>query len=339
MAFVNRWKMDEKVVISASRTKDLVRVSPGRLAEILRGQTPVRFGLSRDLHTLTLKTIGALAIWTKDPTNMLTHPLLRETLERYCRINGGVILLNLTVTGLGGSVLEPAIPPASQVLAATEALIDSEIVHPDGIILRYDPLIEVSLPDGTSIGNISMDVFEPILVAGRSNEISRIKTSLVDVKYEHVPRRLENLGIQINLPDEKSIAAFYMAMGHKCRQHSVRLDACCTPQSLVGEDTSGCIDGHLINRLLEDGSGSWRVTNAFHNDVGRQRPLCKCTYSKDIGYSAGLETCFKNHGACLYCYSQKNTKGAAIELAQKLITSNLKDRSESDCGCRCGEKV
>jgi hypothetical protein len=339
VAFINRWKMDEKIVISASRTKDLVRVSPGRLAEILRGQAPVRFGLGRDLHTLSLKTIGALAIWTKDPTNMLIHPLLRETLERYCRINDGVILLNLTVTGLGDSILEPAIPSANQVLAAMEALIDSEIVHPNGIILRYDPLIEVSSSDGTSIGNISMDVFEPILAAGCSNEITRIKTSLVDIKYEHVPRRLENLGIRINLPDEKSIEAFYMAMEHKCRQHGVRLDACCNPQSLAGEGTSGCIDGRLINQMLEDRSCSWRVTNTYHNDIGRQRPLCKCTYSKDIGYSAGLETCFKNHGACLYCYSQKNTKGAAIELAQKLINSNRRDQSESDCGCRCGEKV
>jgi hypothetical protein len=326
--------MEEKIIISASRTKDLVRVSPGRLAEILRGQAPARFGLGRELQAISLDDTGALAVWTKDPTNMIIHPLLRETLEHFVKIHGGVILLNLTVTGLGGTLLEPGIPPAGRVLAATEALIDSAIVRPEGIILRYDPLIEVSLPGGSSLGNISMDVFEKILEDFSPTGLVRIKTSLADMRYAHVPRRMESLGIRIHLPGDDGIAAFYEAMQQKCAQYGMRLDACCSPPSLIGEGTSGCIDGRLINRLLEDSRSPWRVTTTHHNAIGRQRPLCKCTYSRDIGYSAGFQTCFKSHGACLYCYSQKNMKGAAIDIAQKLLKDGGKYRPES-CRCRC----
>ncbi len=327
--------MDEKPIISASRTKDLVRVSPNRMAEILRGQTPARFGLGRELHTISLESIGALAIWTKDPTNMMIHPPLRETLERYVKICGGVILLNLTVTGLGGTVLEPGIPTAGRILAATEALINSEIVRSEAIILRYDPLIEVSLPGGTSIGNISMDVFERIFESFRSISLLRIKTSLADMRYAHVPRRMDQLGIHVNLPDEKKITAFYRSMKRKCSQYGVRLDACCYPTALVGGETNGCIDGSMINRMLEDCRTPWRVTTSPHNAIGRQRPYCKCTYSRDIGYSAGFQTCFKNHGACLYCFSQKNMKGAAIDIAQKILSDGGRNPYVSDCSCCC----
>jgi hypothetical protein len=180
-----------------------------------------------------------------------------------------------------------------------------------------------------------MDVFTTILETFSAANVTRIKTSLVDMRYAHIPGRFGNLGIRLNLPVIKSIEAFYAAMNRKCTQHGARLDACCSPAPLVGIDTNGCIDGSLINRLLEDAQSSRRVTTAYHNDIGQQRPLCKCTYSRDIGYSSGFQTCFKNHGACLYCFSQKNTKGAAIETAHKLMSSSGKKQAVPDSCCRC----
>jgi len=325
--------MDEDLVISASRTKDLVRVSPARLVEILRGEAPARFGLGRELHTISLDRVGALAVWTKDPSNLITHASLRKTLQRFVHRHGGVILLNLTVTGLGGTVLEPGIPPADAVLDATKALLDGGIVRPAGIILRYDPLIEVSLPGGTSLGNVSMDVFETVLEAFRPTGFERMKTSLADMRYAHVPRRMGSLGLRINLPDDNTVAAFYRDMQRRCRPHGIRLDACCHPPLLVGEETRGCIDGLLINRLLEETGSTRRVTTDYHNDIGRQRSLCRCTYSRDIGYSAGFQTCFKDHGACLYCFSQRNTKGRAVDEAKKRINNGGKNPIATESTC------
>ena len=98
--------MEEKMIISASRTRDLVRCAPGLLAQFVSGDRQVRFARTPSLHTLSPGEIGALALWTKDPTPLRTHAALSDTLTRYRREHGGAILLNLTVTGLGGTALE-----------------------------------------------------------------------------------------------------------------------------------------------------------------------------------------------------------------------------------------
>jgi hypothetical protein len=313
--------MEEKPVISASRTKDLVRVSPARLAEILRGDAPARFSLSPRLQHVPLERIGALAIWTKDPANMLHHPELREALERYVLSLRGAILLNLTVTGLGGTALEPGIPSADEVRATVEALIEGRLVCPEGIILRYDPLIRVWTPKGNQLGNISTECFESVLESFRALGVKRFKTSLVDDRYAHVPKRLASVGLSLDLPRQNGLALFYQEMDRLCAESGARLDICCHPESFVTEKTSGCIDGFLINRLLERSHAQWRVSTTLHNEIGRQRKTCRCTYSRDIGYSPGIATCFKSHGACIYCYSQRNLGGGPIELASALVKS------------------
>ncbi|NIM20530.1 MAG: DUF1848 family protein [Candidatus Latescibacteria bacterium] len=329
--------MEEKFVISASRTKDLVRVSPGRLAEILNGNVPARFGLGMKPQLLQLESIGALVIWTKDPANMMIHPLLHEVLERYVEDHGGIIILNLTVTGLGGSALEPGLPTVDSVRNATEAVVDRELVRPEGIILRFDPLVRALLPGGILLGNISIEVFNDVLEAFYPMGIARIKTSLVDDRYAHVPERIGRLGFMLDLPDTEWLEGFYEEMASQCRRFGARLDICCHPESFVTGETNGCVDGRMINELLEDARASWRVTTTLHNDIGRQRPTCRCTYSRDIGYSPGFKTCFKNHGACIYCYSQKNLRGTAIDRATELLRE-MKERTGGkpapDCTCR-----
>ncbi len=309
--------MEERDIISVSRTKDIVRVSPQKFAEILQGEAPARFGLGKKLHLLSLGYPGALVIWTKDPKNMLSYPPLREVLDRYVGDFGGLILLNLTVTGLGGTALEPGIASSEEVYDATAALIDKKLVRPEAIILRYDPLIQISTRSG-SLGNITLEAFDRILDMFCPMGIERVKTSLVDARYAHVPKRFDKVGFTLDLPSLKVIDNFYEEIKKRCRLYGAQLDICCSPKSLVTGETRGCIDGHLINRLLDKAGTSWRVTTTPHNDIGRQRPTCKCTYSRDIGYSDGFQTCFKHHGACIYCYSQRNMKGAAIDKASAL---------------------
>jgi hypothetical protein len=307
---------EEKLIISASRTKDLVRVSPGRLAAVLMGEAPVRFGLGKNRAALPLDDLGALVIWTKDPAHMLTDSRLRRALNSFLDRTGGVIVLNLTVTGLAETVLEPGIPVPETVRKTVADLIDCGLAAPELIILRYDPLIQVRTDGGHTIGNLSLDTFNRVLKLFSPLGVRRIKTSLVDIRYAHVPDRLGRTGLTVDLPGDTELDRLLDEMRSSARRAGARLDICCHPETGVSNNTAGCIDGFMINQALA--GRPWRVTTRRHNDIGRQRRTCRCSFSRDIGYSAGFQTCFKNHGACLYCYSQKNTTGLAITKAAEL---------------------
>src|SRR5512138_2978599 len=84
--------MKEPLVLSASRRTDLVGCHPEMLIERLREHPPDR------VHTVVL--------WTKNPRNLAAHERLREALSQY-----GQIFIHLTITGMGGGVFEPQIPP------------------------------------------------------------------------------------------------------------------------------------------------------------------------------------------------------------------------------------
>jgi hypothetical protein len=310
--------MEEKIVISASRSKDPVRVSPGRLAAILDGRAPVRFGLGESLTALPVDRAGALVIWTKDPAHALNHARLHRALRSFLDRTGGVIVLNLTVTGLGGTALEPGIPSPPEVRASIAGLIDHGLVDPELIILRYDPLIRVVSPGGGALGNMSLADFDSVLEMFGTLGVRRIKTSLIDTRYAHVPTRLGRAGFTVLTPADEEVMMLLAEMRSSCARFGARLDICCHPEEVVTADTVGCIDGSLINRALARAGRPWRVTTRLHNDIGRQRRTCRCTYSRDIGYSAGFQTCFKNDGACLYCYSQRNTDGPAMVEASRL---------------------
>jgi hypothetical protein len=296
--------MNEKTVISISRTKDLVRCAPGLLTRFLRGETPVRFARLPELHTLELDRVGALALWTKDPANLCSYEPLRDALTEFRSSYEGAILLNLTVTGLGGTVLEPGIPGFGEVAAALSRLLAADIAEPEAVILRYDPLIEVQTHRGP-VGNIDLGLFKQIAGAFASLGVRRIKISPADYSYAHIARRLARAGIEPGGRDDAFFRDFLDEMKSVCDGLSVRLDVCCHPIAMVTGETAGCIDGALLNGILAARKSSHRVTEEPHNSIGRQRKSCRCTYSRDIGYSPGIPGCFASGGACLYCYSQR----------------------------------
>lgn len=299
--------MEEKIVISASRTRDLVRCAPGLLAQFVSGARPVRFVRTPALHALSPGRIGALALWTKDPAPLLSHAALGDVLASYRNEHAGAVLLNLTVTGLGGTALEPGIPPHDSILKSTGALIDSGLIEPEAVILRYDPLIAVRTADGP-LRNIDIGLFTGIARGFRRLGVERIKVSAVDYGYAHVSRRLARHGIEPRECDANAACAFVDEMNRVCAEMGMRVDVCCNPAARTNETTAGCIDGTLINAILEKRGAAHRVSIRPHNEIGRQRPGCRCTWSTDIGYSPGIPGCFTSDGACLYCYSQRNAR-------------------------------
>jgi hypothetical protein len=117
-----------RIILSASRRTDL----PGWHADRLAGR------LRDVLARRGPEGIYGVVFWTRFPAALLATPL-RELLEGELTN----VAVNLTLTGLGGTRLEPCGPDAEDVLAALPALI-ALLGGPARLRWRFDPLIPTS---------------------------------------------------------------------------------------------------------------------------------------------------------------------------------------------------
>jgi DNA repair photolyase len=261
-----RGKPQLRRVISASRRVDLVTFYPEYMVE--------------RLEEIGAENIHTLVIWTKNPENMLAHAKLRGVLKRLSQI-----YVLFTVTGLGGTALEPQALTKDQLFRQLPAIIDS-LGSPQRLAIRYDPLIDVIHRGKTRICNIDMDLFEDVLKRARVLGIERVIVSYVTV-YGKVKKRLEQNGFRIMEHPIDEITDFIrnerMARVDKLGRE---LSSCVLP-SLT---TKGCINGTALRELHPE-----REPCSLAKDRS-QRENCHCSKSVDIGQ---WFACYHN---CLYCY-------------------------------------
>ncbi len=263
-----------KKVVSASRRVDLVTFYPDYMVERLK-----EIG-TENIHTLM--------VWTKNPQNMLTHPKLRKTLEE---LNQVCVLL--TITGLGGTVLEPQVPTKDEVFRQLPAIIDF-LGSPKRLAIRYDPLIEVIYQERDRISNIDTDLFEDVLNRAHTLGIERVIVSYVTV-YQKVKKRLEQNGLRIiEHPIEEIVDFIKNEMMPRAESRGMELSTCVLPDLTA----KGCIDGATLCGLHPQ-----KELCSLAKDRS-QREDCHCTKSIDIGQ---WFACYHN---CLYCYGNP-TQGLA----------------------------
>ncbi len=252
-------------VVSASRRTDLVSCYPDQLIERLRDFPPER------VHTIV--------VWTKNPRNILEHRLLRERLAAYSQL-----YIHLTVTGLGGSLLEPRIPPWQEVAAMLPGLIDF-IGGANRISWRFDPVVRVRHEE-QEITNFPL--FGDIAPVMSGTGILSCRTSWVE-PYRKVQRRMQKKKIElmVHTPQERRHQAAELEA--LAASFGITIQYC----SMEGFERSRCIDGALFNSLHPEG----RVCSARR--AKGQRRLCGCTESVDIGWYS--QKCFNG---CLYCYAE-----------------------------------
>ncbi len=252
------------VVLSASRRTDLVACFPDFLIEKLKDYPPER------VHTIV--------IWTKNPENMLTNPLLRETLARYRQL-----YVHLTITGLGGSVLEPRIPPWQEVAGMLPRLVDFT-GDARRISWRFDPIICAEV-GGEIFSNFVL--FPEIIPEVSKSGIPLCRTSWVE-PYAKVQRRCDKMGVTLSLHSPEERREHVRELSRIAREHGMEMRFC----AMKDFPQSRCIDGELLSELHPDGLTCSRAR------AKGQRSLCGCTKSIDIGWYS--QKC--PHG-CLYCYA------------------------------------
>lgn len=261
---------DSALVVSASRRTDPVAWFPDDLAERLESIEPGR------VHTVV--------IWTKDPRNMLNHVRLRAALCAQDQI-----FLHLTVTGLGGSAMEPGVPSPETILPLLPDLVEF-CGDPRRIRWRFDPIVVWNSPHGRRSNLSEFKRLAPSFVGcGITSAVTSICTL-----YPKVTARFRNLSrftpVEISGADR---AAIRKSIGKDAERNGIDLQWCCEP----GVNPARCIDGKLLTRLHPENREA-----PVDLAVG-QRQLCGCTRSWDVGWYG--QVC---RGGCLYCYANPVTR-------------------------------
>lgn len=211
---------------------------------------------------------GAIVI-TKDPTFIL------ENLDRF---DYQKCIIHCTITGWGGTAIEPRVPWAIDTLKAYDELVEK--LGPDRVVLRIDPIIPVPVLESVGIS-----------VAQRCR--SRLRVSFLDL-YKHVYLRFEKAMTSLICGPIQEV---YHAKVHAPLEvrsrilETITTFANTTPE-VCGEpdmECSGCVSAKDLKVLGLELPGV---------GTSRQRNACSCLAVKTelLSHKSPCK-----HG-CLYCY-------------------------------------
>ena len=180
-------------------------------------------------------------------------------------------IIHCTITGFGGTKLEPNVPVQQESLEIYDKLID--IFGPNRVVLRVDPIIP------TSRGIITA---EDIIKRAKG----RVRISFIDM-YPHVKQRFREVGLPLPFGE-----LFHAKL--ELRQATLeRLQTICECKiEVCGEPDMECTG--CVSKLDLD-------TLGLSNDsdrTGHQRFACACLAAK-FELLSNKKPC--NHN-CLYCY-------------------------------------
>ena len=199
------------------------------------------------------------------------------------------VYLHFTLTGLGGTAVEPGVPPIIQAITQLPDL-NRFIGDPRRLSVRFDPVL--FWEDAEAVRS-NLGIFPEIAAAAAGVGIKDIRTSFAQW-YGKAKRRAAARGFPFVDPVEEEKRAHAAALAEIAAAHGLTLFACCQPAlaGVPGVKPSACIDAALLESLHPAGEP------ASPRKDRTQRAECLCTESKDIG--SYTQAC--PHG-CVYCYA------------------------------------
>lgn len=236
-----------------------------------------------------LDSVDAAILITKNITPRFSEAALRHKEK---------LIVHATVTGYGGTVLEPNVPHWSEQLSNLNQLVSSGFPI-NRTVVRVDPIIPTQ--KGCAV---AASVMEEAMKCG----YSRFRISLIDM-YPHVRKRFAEAGLPLPYGDSFSPGNKEIELANKLilNMFSIRkslvdlfmkvapspplvIEACAEPK-LIHAIQRGCVSSFDLELLGlspdKDGEGA-----------GYQRKNCLCYAGKKELLSA-REPCAHR---CLYCY-------------------------------------
>lgn len=257
---------------------------PHRLAQVMRdGLAEVAQPYTGRIRLVSLDPadVHTVVLWSKDFFPLLAdRGGVRRALDRYEQL-----FCHLTVTGLGGTPLEPSVRPWGQVIQQLPELIEL-VGHPRRVTVRFDPIVH-----WRQAGEITSNfpLAREILRRCAGYGVDTIRVSFATL-YRKVRRRKgwdwydpalpERLGM---ISDLVSVAEPLGLTVYACSDRSSRE---------AGAEASRCIDGELLTELHPR-----HLSAPTGRDKG-QRAECGCSPSVDIGSYT-----MRCPNGCRYCYA------------------------------------
>lgn len=262
--------MTAQLILSASRRTDLPGFYPGWTAAKIRR-------VRRPIHSVFF--------WTKHPQAFTKPGPLRDLVTR--ELANPFVLL--TITGLGGSRIEPNVPPWREAVRAAEDLIPLLRGQPERIRWRFDPLLP-----GVQAGRLFSSIAPRIRDLGITDCIVSLPASLSLKGGLQTLYREQGIGEW----DDAAARGLVEDLAALAESLSLALWACATPRlerwfrDVVRP--AACISAGLASALHPDG------IEVPHVKDPAQRKRCTCSKSEDLG-SYTETPC---GSGCLYCYSK-----------------------------------
>jgi DNA repair photolyase len=229
--------------------------------------------------------VHTVVLWSKDFSNLLRNECgLKDLLAAYDQV-----YLHFTVTGLGGTAVEPGAPPTDRALAQLPRLVafagDSRRVS-----VRFDPVVFWN--DGNTI-KTNLGKFPGIAAAAAAVGVKDVRMSFAQW-YGKATRRAAGRRCPFVDPPQEAKREHAAALAGIAAARGLVLHACSQPAlaGVPGIVPSSCIDAALLESLHPH-----RELASRRKDRS-QRPDCLCTESKDVG--SYTQAC--PHG-CVYCYA------------------------------------
>lgn len=199
---------------------------------------------------------------------LITKHLNYLFMEQAAKVNS---IVHATITGHGGSIYEPRVPPLLISKQLFQKLIEK--IGCERVVLRIDPIIPTDSGIAKAI-YVYQELYENM------GKKTRVRISFMD-NYEHVKQRFIKAGL-------KPLDYFFHAsidLREKIASYFPDAEICGEP----GMECVGCVsekDLKILNIQGESKIGGW------------QREHCKCLTCK----MEMLNNKRRCRGGCIYCY-------------------------------------
>lgn len=214
-------------------------------------------------------------------TKRLTDQLIDKLVE-----NKDKVILHLTVTGMGGTKLEPFVPPLQTTLEKAVKLCEKGF-PPEHIVIRIDPIIPT--PKGvTNAINVIHDFVKYL------PDIKRYRWSSLDM-YQHVKDRFTSIGAKVPYESfhapQNYINGLYSMLEGIAKVNELELEACAEINQ-----NSPCVSQKDLDIL--------GITDIELVGSAEQRKGCHCPANKTELIKGKPTRC---PNSCLYCFWKEDS--------------------------------
>jgi hypothetical protein len=234
-------------------------------------------------------SILGVHLWTHSPRRFRRNPIVAYVLERFQK-NLVPCSLQITVTGLGGTFLEPGIETTEESFFHIQKLIKDTVIPPHRITLRIDPL-QSWKHNRYLLTNL--EKVHHLLERAHALGIHKIRISLIDFhtyKKKILPR-MARMDLQYLPLDPSEVALRFRPWIEK----GIDIRTCATDLTSQGIPSGACFDFAWVTGipLSEE-----RLPVA-------PRIGCLCYYPQDVTlWKIPRRSCCP--GRCVACYAQEH---------------------------------